>query len=103
MAMESMTKKVIMALVLVMVVVVGVITLNNFKTSANVCPDLYPTYNSSTNNCLNSTFASTSINDVGTALDTSKTAIQTPITYIGIVIIIGILVWIVKEVRKAGK
>jgi len=79
MAMESMTKKVVAALVMVMVIVVGLIVLNNFKE--------IPGGDADTNS----------------SIDTAKTAIQTPVTYIGIVIIIGILVWIVKEVRKAGK
>jgi len=91
--------------VLTIIIVVMSIVLVKFKdVSGAVCPTAYPTYNASTDNCLNSTFASTSLNNVGNSINSSVTALQEPVTWIAIIVIIIVVAWLMSYLKgkKSG-
>lgn len=111
---DNVTEIGVMAVTIVLISIL----LNNFKTSAFVCPGTNGThlfYNSTSDACcLGSATTATNcngvntsaINSVGSNVNTSVTGIGTPITYIGIIILVivftAILVMLITKLRERG-
>jgi len=95
-----------MGIVGLVIVLLAIIFINT-KPMA-VCSNLaYPTYNASTNNCLNSTYGAVAVNSNGVVIDNILTAIQTPVTYFALIVLVVIFVFLlgflIKKLSGAGK
>lgn len=104
---EELGDNIVAVGVLVIIIVVIAILLINLKTTPNVaCSSLY-TYNASANDCYLTTNASvtTAVNSLGTNIDTAVTAIQTPVSYVTIIVLVvvfgAIIYYIVHKMRGA--
>jgi len=92
--------------VLTIIIVVMSIVLGKFKTvTGAVCANGY-TYNGSADNCYLTTNASqtAAINNVGDSVNSSITALQEPVTWIAIIIIIIVVAWLMSYLKgkKSG-
>lgn len=102
---EELGDNIVAVGVLVIIIVVIAILLINLKSTPDVsCTALY-TYNASADNCYLTTNASvtTSINTLSSNINSAVTAIQTPVSYVTIIVLVvvfgAIIYYIVHKMR----
>ena len=91
--------------ILTIVIVVMSIVLLKLKTeniSNSICSGAFPNYNATSDLCYNSTGATTAISQTGSNINSAVAAIDEPVTWIAIIIIIVVVAFLLKYL-KGGK
>jgi len=102
---DTLSKEVRGIAVLVIIIVVFSIVLLKFKSvDGGACSGAFPNFNTTSNLCYNSTGSTTAISSVGTAIDTSVSALDEPVSWIIIIVIILVVAWLMKYLnsKKSG-
>ena len=97
---QTLGKEVKSIAMLVIVIILFSIVLIKFKSvEGGACVNPFPNFNASSNLCYNSTGGTTAISGVGTAIDTAVAALDEPVSWIVIIIIILVVAWLVKYLK----
>ena len=92
----------------VVIVLLSIILVQMKSTSGVACLSTY-TYNTTADNCYLTTNASvtTAVNSLAGTIDSTTTAIATPVTYFGLIILVVVFVFLlgflITKLEKSGK
>ncbi len=96
----KLTKEIAGLSVLVIIIVVFTIVINKFKdVEGAACSGHFGTWNSSSELCMNSTGGTTAQSTLGSSMDTATGALDEPVTWIAIIVIIVVVVWLMAHFK----